>query len=93
MSNVLLLRAPTSDGPDKYETAFKKHGYHCASVPVLETVLVNLDKLEELILSGPQAHQISGVIVTSARSCEAWRHVVQNLKTRLAAGQSEGAWV
>ena len=79
MSNVLLLRSPTTDGPDKYESAFNNIGYHALSVPVLETVLVNLDELQSLVISGPEELKLSGVIITSARSCEAWRDVVQRL--------------
>ena len=79
MANVLLLRAPSGDGQDKYESAFQAIGYHAVSVPVLETVLVNLDDLKKLVQAGPEECSLSGVVITSARSCEAWREVVQSL--------------
>ena len=79
MTNVLLLRSPTIDGPDKYESTLQNVGYRPLSVPVLETVLVNLEELKDLIYSGPRVLDLSAVIITSARSCEAWREVVQQL--------------
>ncbi|TCD68562.1 hypothetical protein EIP91_010487 [Steccherinum ochraceum] len=80
-SNVLLLRAPSRDGPapDKYEASFSALGYRPISIPVLETVLVNLSHLREVIREGPQMRGLGGVIVTSARACEAWRAVVEEL--------------
>lgn len=77
MSNVLLLRAPSYDGPDKYEQAFSANAYHPLCVPVLETVLVGLSELRSVIQDGPNI--FGGVIVTSARSCEAWREVVSQI--------------
>ncbi|KAH9951198.1 tetrapyrrole biosynthesis uroporphyrinogen III synthase [Amylocystis lapponica] len=43
MTNVLLLRSPAQDAPDKYKDSFRSRGYHPVSVPVLETVLKNLE--------------------------------------------------
>jgi uroporphyrinogen-III synthase len=82
MDSVLLLRSPNSDGPDKYQSVFQEAGYHAVSVPVLETLLVNLDELEHVVQTGPEGHGLVGVVVTSARSCEAWRHTVQELVTQ-----------
>lgn len=76
MSNVLLLRAPTNDGSDKYEVALRAQGYYPVCVPVLETVLVNGNELSETIRKGPHALNIGGVIVTSARACEGWREAI-----------------
>ena len=76
---MLLLRSPTTDGTDKYESALKTTGYNPISIPVLETVLVNLENLKDVIKSGPTVLKLSAVVVTSARSCEAWREVVQQL--------------
>ena len=76
-SPVLLLREPSADGPDKYESAFSQAGYIPISVSVLETVLVNVPKLKDLILKGPTSAGIEGVIVTSKRSCEAWREALK----------------
>lgn len=82
MSNVLLLRAPVGDGPDKYEAACTAAGYHPLCVPVLETVLVNGPEVDETIWDGPQRAGLSGVIVTSARACEAWKEAVLRLASR-----------
>ena len=79
MANVLLLRAPATDAPDKYEDALRARGYHPLSVPVLETVLVNLPELVQFVAAGPERSGLGGVIVTSARGCEAWRAVVSEL--------------
>ncbi|KAI0371011.1 tetrapyrrole biosynthesis, uroporphyrinogen III synthase [Pilatotrama ljubarskyi] len=87
-TNVLLLRSPSEDGgPDKYEDAFRARGYHALSVPVLETVHENLDELAQVVQRGGSLPDMSagasaryaGVIITSARACEAWRTVVQQL--------------
>ncbi|KAH9886967.1 tetrapyrrole biosynthesis uroporphyrinogen III synthase [Cubamyces lactineus] len=83
-TNVLLLRSPSEDGgPDKYEEAFRAQRYRAVSVPVLETVHKNLDKLAEVLrrrgtLQDGSA-RYSGVIVTSGRACEAWQAMVQTL--------------
>lgn len=78
---VLLLRAPAGDGPppDKYEASFASKGYDPISVPVLETVLVNLQELVQIIQMGPEKRGLGGVIITSARACEAWKSVVEQL--------------
>jgi Uroporphyrinogen-III synthase HemD len=84
MANVLLLRAPGDD--DRYSTTFASAGYNPVSVPVLETVPTNLDSLKEIVRAGPTA---DGVIMTSARSCEAWKSVVDVLvKESLLAAAS-----
>jgi len=49
------------------------------TVPALETTHVNLDELKRLIREGPDAHNLGGVIITSGRSCEAWKMVVEEL--------------
>ncbi|KAI9061860.1 tetrapyrrole biosynthesis uroporphyrinogen III synthase [Trametes sanguinea] len=85
-TNVLLLRSPSEDGgPDKYEEAFRARGYRPVSVPVLETVHKNLDKLSDTVRMRGQLPRDStgaryaGVIVTSGRACEAWQTVVRDL--------------
>lgn len=92
MSNVLLLRDPSPISGDRYETAFNSAGFHAISVPVLETVFVNLSSLESLINDGPTAEGLDGVIITSGRACEAWKIVVCGLveSPREAGEQSEG---
>ena len=89
--NVLLLRSPSEDGggPDKYEEAFRERGYHAVSIPVLETVHTNVEKLADVLRGrgriAPQAGDVeetrryAGVVVTSGRACETWRHVVEQL--------------
>ncbi|PCH42904.1 tetrapyrrole biosynthesis uroporphyrinogen III synthase [Wolfiporia cocos MD-104 SS10] len=79
MSRVLLLRTPTADGPDRYETAFETRGYRPISVPVLETTYTNLDHLKTKVLEGPGKHGYNGVVITSGRSCEAWKTVTLEL--------------
>jgi len=74
-ANVLLLRAPQY--PDRYESAFQASGYAVSSVPVLETALTNLLDLERIVKAGPR---FTGVIITSARACEAWMSAVEGLK-------------
>ncbi|KIK71454.1 hypothetical protein GYMLUDRAFT_235777 [Collybiopsis luxurians FD-317 M1] len=72
--NAILLRAPeASSSPDKYLSAFESIGLQCRAVciPVLETVIVNLDKLQEVITR--EQPNVDGAIMTSARSCEAWK--------------------
>ncbi|KAG6908796.1 hypothetical protein DXG01_003243 [Tephrocybe rancida] len=78
MANVLLLRARSQE-EDRYETAFTEAGYHPISVPVLETVTTNLSTLKDIIKNGPAAENFDGVILTSARSCEAWKSSVNEL--------------
>ncbi|KIP06765.1 hypothetical protein PHLGIDRAFT_30350 [Phlebiopsis gigantea 11061_1 CR5-6] len=86
MSNVLLLRAPTTDGQDKYEVTFQAQGYKPICIPVLETVLVNVKDLQDLISQGSTITGLHGVIVTSARACEAWREAILSLEPKPSAG-------
>jgi uroporphyrinogen-III synthase len=79
MSNVVLLRAPSKGLPDRYESSLKSLGHHVVSVPVLETVLTPLDQLANVVRTGPIDLEYDGVIITSARACEAWRQVVKDL--------------
>ncbi|KAI0338559.1 tetrapyrrole biosynthesis uroporphyrinogen III synthase [Trametopsis cervina] len=88
MTKVLLLRAPSGDSVDKYEITFEEAGYAAVSVPVLETVLVNLTDMQRVVTTGPAAQNISGVVITSARSCEAWGEVVR----RCLSGFSSIDW-
>ena len=89
-ADVLLLRSPSEDGgPDKYEEAFRERGYRAVSIPVLETVHTNVEKLADVLRGrgriAPQAGDVeearryAGVVVTSGRACETWRHVVEQL--------------
>ncbi len=82
---VLLLRSASEDnGPDKYEEAFRARGYRALSIPVLETVHTNTERLANVVRAGGLIAQqtekgYAGVIVTSGRACEAWRLVVEQL--------------
>lgn len=78
MANVLLLRSPTENAPDAYEEACRSRAYTPVSVPVLETVPRNLGDLKGIITQS-STQTYGGVIITSSRSCEAWRAVVQEL--------------
>ncbi|KAI6126525.1 tetrapyrrole biosynthesis, uroporphyrinogen III synthase [Pisolithus sp. B1] len=80
--NVLLLRSPTSDVPDKYEAMFHTHGYSPISVPVLETTLVHLEQLADRIAEGPSVHRFTGVVVTSKRSIEGWGQAAEGVVAR-----------
>ncbi|GLB44547.1 putative uroporphyrinogen-III synthase HemD [Lyophyllum shimeji] len=79
MANVLLLRAPTQGQDDRYEATFTEAGYHPLSVPVLETISTNLEILEGIVEAGPSKNNLEGVVLTSARACEAWESVVGEL--------------
>ncbi|KIJ64321.1 hypothetical protein HYDPIDRAFT_90635 [Hydnomerulius pinastri MD-312] len=79
MKHVLLLRAPAEEGSDGYETACEARGYAPLSVPVLETVIVNLEGLTSKISAGPQVEGLSGVIITSKRAIEAWRKSIEEI--------------
>ncbi|KAK0204209.1 tetrapyrrole biosynthesis, uroporphyrinogen III synthase [Desarmillaria ectypa] len=70
-ANVLLLREPTpssDSGKDRYEVPFAAAKYTPFSIPVLETVLINITELALVTAQG----DFDGIIMTSARSCEAW---------------------
>jgi len=79
MVNVLLLREPSKDTPDRYETAFSAAGHHPISIPVLETLHTNIPRLRDIIQEGPKALGYNGVIITSKRSCDAWSEALQAL--------------
>lgn len=79
MTNVLFLRDPSRSPVDLYELAFKSSEYNPVSVPVLETVLINLDSLKSIVRDGPVRENYAGVIITSARACEAWKTVTRHL--------------
>lgn len=80
MVNILLLREPSDPPPDRYETAFAFAGYEPVSIPVLETVHTNRETLLSLINEGPSANGVSGVVITSKRSCDAWGEALRMLQ-------------
>ena len=79
MANVLLLREPSQDSPDRYQTAFSAAGYHPVSIPVLKTIHTNISHLRDIIQEGPEALGYNGVIITSKRSCDAWKEALRLL--------------
>ena len=89
MSNVLLLREP-SEGSDKYEKIFQSAGYHPISVPVLETSLMNVSALGDIIREGPEMRRLNGVVITSKRSCDAWQGALDSLRDELKLSFPEG---
>lgn len=78
-AHVLLLRTPSGNGSDRYETALKEQHYNPVCIPVVETTYTNLHKLKEIITEGPTKRGYAGVIITSARACEAWKSVTLEL--------------
>jgi uroporphyrinogen-III synthase len=84
MSNVLLLRTPTS--PDAYITHLHERGFTAFSLAVLETTLVHISHLSDIQRAPPTC---DGVILTSARAAEAWhaaaRHLLDDADTELKA--------
>lgn len=81
MPNILLLRARSQNQIDPYEQSLSDAGYNPLCIPVLETVFTNSDKLKRTINPDdePQEQGLAGVIITSARACEAWGSVVKEL--------------
>ena len=70
--HVLLLREPSSPPEtDRYEAALSRASFHPLSLPVLETVLENLDSLSRIFRG---SDEVDGVIVTSARAVDACAH-------------------
>lgn len=92
MANILLLRSPSQDTPDRYESCFNSSGYHPLSIPVLETVLTNLDDLRQIVRDGPASQNYAGVILTSGRACEAWRNVVEDLLNNSPPAEVRPGW-
>ena|ERR1700735_495123 len=90
MVNVLLLRSPTQETPDPYEACFRNLGYIPSCLPVLETVFTNFEDVKRTIVNGPKIEGFAGVIITSARACDAWGHVLKDLAQQPldAAGES-----
>ena len=79
MTNILLLRAPSQDSPDKYETTFENRGYHPYSISVLETGAVNVEELRTTISHGPKKGDFEAVVITSARAVEVWKEAIDAL--------------
>lgn len=68
--NVLLVRNPSEDTPDRYHQHLQSIGLHPYSVPVLETVYTNLGDLRSIVRGKSSGY--GGVIMTSSRSADCW---------------------
>lgn len=68
--NVLLVRNPSEDAPDRYHQHLQSIGLHPHSVPVLETVFTNLGDLYGMVEGKSPTY--GGVIMTSSRAAECW---------------------
>jgi uroporphyrinogen-III synthase len=69
---VLLLRTPaTPPETDRYEAALSRASFRPLSLPVLETVLENLELLSCIVHGEAEDGRVDGVIVTSARAVDA----------------------
>ena len=68
--NVLLVRNPLEDAPDRYHQHLVFVGLRPHSVPVLETVHTNLGDLHDIVERKSSSY--AGVIMTSSRSAECW---------------------
>src|SRR6266404_8546606 len=73
--HVLLLREPSSPPEtDHYEAALSRASFRPLSLPVLETILENLENLSRIFRRGDDQNTVDGVIVTSARAVDACAH-------------------
>ena len=82
MNHVLLLRAPSTDGQDDpYDSQFKTLGptWTATSIQVLDTKFTGLEELQWIIQTGPKFHGYRGVVLTSARSADAWKQAVETM--------------
>ncbi|KAH9031925.1 tetrapyrrole biosynthesis, uroporphyrinogen III synthase [Lactarius pseudohatsudake] len=59
---------------DRYEAALSRASFRPLSLPVLETVLENLESLSQLFRGSDDQCTVDGVIVTSARAVDACAH-------------------
>ena len=77
--NVLLVRNPSEDAPDRYHQHLESIGLHPYSVPVLETIYTNLGDLHKTVEG--KSSNYGGVIMTSSRSAECWDLIIQELSS------------
>lgn len=77
--NVLLVRNPPLDRPDRYHQHLQSVGLHPHSVPVLKTVHTNLGDLHDVVKWKRWAY--GGVILTSSRSAECWDLIRNDLRS------------
>jgi uroporphyrinogen-III synthase len=77
MTNVLLLRNPSADTPDRYHEFLESLGFVPHSIPVLDTALTGIELMKEVLLNNSSDYD--GVIITSSRAAETWRLTVERL--------------
>jgi len=89
--NVLLVRNPPEDAPDRYHQQLESVGLHPSSVPVLETIHTNLGDLRGIV--DGKCSDYGGVIMTSSRSAEGWDLIRRDLSSTQQDGSgNSGGW-
>ncbi|KAF9648114.1 tetrapyrrole biosynthesis, uroporphyrinogen III synthase [Thelephora ganbajun] len=88
--NVLLVRNPPEDTPDRYHQHLQSIGLHPHSVPVLETVYANLGDLRDKVQEKSSGY--GGVIMTSSRSAESWDLIRDELSSARRDGMGSSDW-
>ncbi|KAG8958434.1 hypothetical protein FRC03_009125 [Tulasnella sp. 419] len=77
---VILFKSPQEDVPlssDPYYSSFTSQGYGpLAIITVIGHAFVNVSQLSDVINAGPQ-DRYGGVIITSGRAAEAWKHAAE----------------
>ena len=89
--NVLLVRNPPEDGPDRYHQHLQSIGLHPYSVPALETVYTNLGDLRGIVQG--KSSDYGGVIMTSSRSAEGWDLIREEVSSKQDGSGNSGGWV
>lgn len=77
--NVLLVRNPPEDTPDRYHQHLQSIGLRPYSVPVLETIYTNLGDLRGIVKG--KSSDYGGVVMTSSRSAEGWDLIRKDLSS------------
>ena len=77
--NVLLVRNPPEDTPDRYHQHLRSIGLRPHSVPVLETIYTNLGDLRGIVKG--KSSDYGGVIMTSSRSADGWDLIRKELSS------------
>lgn len=75
---VFLLKSLSRLADDPYQKLFEDEGYCPVFVEVLESVLSNETRLQDIISSDPRG-VYTGVVVTSSRSAEAWQTALKHV--------------
>lgn len=86
--DVLLVRNPPEDSPDRYHQHLKTVGLNPHSVLVLETVHTNLEDLRDTVKG--RSSEYGGVILTSSRSAGCWDFVREELSAQGSDSRGSG---